>query len=206
MSAGFGVKYAPVQGQGQTVVSDFSPGMAVHVVRVRVDEETGRVVPLNYFAIQDVGTAINPASVEGQMEGAAIQAVGWGLFEGIAWDEQGTPTTASLMDYAIPKASQAPPLATVLVNVPAEQGPYGAKGVGEPPVYPRRCGTGERRIPGVRRTSQAAADDLRPSPRRDGGDAESVEERHPRGPLVDGHTESVTATQGELNRHSQALG
>jgi CO/xanthine dehydrogenase Mo-binding subunit len=136
MSAGFGVKYAPVQGRGQTVVSDFSPGMAVHVVRVRVDEETGRVVPLNYVAIQDVGTAINPAAVEGQMEGAAVQAVGWGLFERIAWDEQGTPTTASLMDYAIPKASQAPPLGTVLVNVPAEQGPYGAKGVGEPPVIP----------------------------------------------------------------------
>jgi CO/xanthine dehydrogenase Mo-binding subunit len=157
MSAAFGVKYAPVQGRGQTVVSDFSPGMAVHVVRVRVDEETGRVVPLNYVAIQDVGTAINPAAVEGQMEGAAVQAVGWGLFEGIAWDEQGTPTTASLMDYAIPKASQAPPLSTVLVNVPAEQGPYGAKGVGEPPVIPgaaalanaifEACGARVRQLP-----------------------------------------------------------
>jgi CO/xanthine dehydrogenase Mo-binding subunit len=145
MSAAFGVKYAPVQGRGQTVV------------RVRVDEETGRVVPLNYVAIQDVGTAINPAAVEGQMEGAAVQAVGWGLFEGIAWDEQGTPTTASLMDYAIPKASQAPPLSTVLVNVPAEQGPYGAKGVGEPPVIPgaaalanaifEACGARVRQLP-----------------------------------------------------------
>jgi CO/xanthine dehydrogenase Mo-binding subunit len=70
------------------------------------------------------------------LEGGAVQAVGWGLFEGIAWDEQGTPTTASLMDYAIPKASQAPNLGTVLVHVPSEQGPYGAKGVGEPPVIP----------------------------------------------------------------------
>jgi CO/xanthine dehydrogenase Mo-binding subunit len=136
MSAAFGVKYAPVQGHGQTVVTDFSPGMAVHVVRVHVDEETGRVVPLNYVAIQDVGTAINPAAVEGQLEGGAVQAVGWGLFEGIAWDEQGTPTTASLMDYAIPKATQSPSLGTVLVHVPSEQGPYGAKGVGEPPVIP----------------------------------------------------------------------
>jgi CO/xanthine dehydrogenase Mo-binding subunit len=136
MSAAFGVKYAPVQGQGQTVVTDFSPGMAVHVVRVHVDEETGRVVPLNYVAIQDVGTAINPAAVEGQLEGGAVQAVGWGLFEGIAWDDQGTPTTASLMDYAIPKATQSPSLGTVLVHVPSEQGPYGAKGVGEPPVIP----------------------------------------------------------------------
>jgi CO/xanthine dehydrogenase Mo-binding subunit len=136
MSAGFGVKYAPVQGHGQTVVTDFSPGMAVHVVRVRVDQDTGRVIPLNYVAIQDVGQAINPAAVEGQMEGAAVQAVGWGLFESIVWDDQGTPTTASLMDYAIPKASQAPSLSTVMIHVPSEQGPYGAKGVGEPPVIP----------------------------------------------------------------------
>jgi len=136
MSASFGAKYAPVQGNGRTVISDFSPGMAVHVVRVRVDEETGRVIPLSYTAIQDVGTAINPATVEGQMEGAAVQAVGWGLFERILWDEQGTPTTATLMDYAIPKASQSPSLDTVLVQVPAEEGPFGAKGVGKPPVIP----------------------------------------------------------------------
>jgi CO/xanthine dehydrogenase Mo-binding subunit len=70
------------------------------------------------------------------MEGAAVQAVGWGLFESIVWDDQGTPTTASLMDYAIPKASQAPSLSTVMIHVPSEQGPYGAKGVGEPPVIP----------------------------------------------------------------------
>jgi CO/xanthine dehydrogenase Mo-binding subunit len=142
MSASFGAKYAPVQGNGRTVISDFSPGMAVHVVRVRVDEETGRVVPLSYTAIQDVGTAINPATVEGQMEGAAIQAVGWGLFERILWDEQGTPTTASLMDYAIPKASQSPQLDTVLVQVPSEEGPFGAKGVGEPPVIPGAAALG----------------------------------------------------------------
>jgi hypothetical protein len=55
------------------VVSDFSPGMAVHVVRIRVDEDTGRVVPLNYVAVQDVGTAINPATVDGQMEWSALR-------------------------------------------------------------------------------------------------------------------------------------
>jgi len=136
MSAAFGAKYPPVQGSGRTFISDFSPSMAVHIVRVRVDEETGRVVPLSYTSIQDVGTAINPATVEGQLEGGAVQAVGWGLFERIMWDEQGTPTTASLMDYAIPKASQSPQLDTVLVHVPSEEGPFGAKGVGEPPVIP----------------------------------------------------------------------
>ncbi|MGI9145735.1 MAG: xanthine dehydrogenase family protein molybdopterin-binding subunit [Chloroflexota bacterium] len=142
MSASFGAKYAPVQGSGRTVISDFSPGMAVHVARVRVDEETGRVTPLSYTAIQDVGTAINPATVEGQLEGGAVQAVGWGLFERILWDEQGTPTTSSLMDYAIPKASQSPQLGTVLVHVPSEEGPFGAKGVGEPPVIPGAAALG----------------------------------------------------------------
>jgi CO/xanthine dehydrogenase Mo-binding subunit len=108
----------------------------VNVARVRVDPETGRVEPLRFIAIQDVGRAINPATVEGQMQGGAVQATGWGLYERILWDEQGTPLTASLMDYAIPKASQSPDLDTRLVEVPSKLGPFGAKGVGEPPVIP----------------------------------------------------------------------
>ena len=63
--------YTPVLGRGQTVVSDHSPGMAVHIARVRVDPDTGRAVPVRYVAIQDVGTAINPALVEAQMHGGA---------------------------------------------------------------------------------------------------------------------------------------
>ena len=131
-----GRKYVPVLGRGQTVVSDHSPGMAVHVARVRVDPESGRLTPLRYVAIQDVGRAINPAAVEAQMHGGAVQGVGWGLFERIEFDEQGTPVTASLMDYTLPKASQSPSLEAVLVEIPSELGPFGAKGVGEPPVIP----------------------------------------------------------------------
>jgi CO/xanthine dehydrogenase Mo-binding subunit len=131
-----GRKYVPVLGRGQTVVSDHSPGMAVHVARVRVDPESGRVEPLRYVAIQDVGRAINPAAVEAQMHGGAVQGVGWGLFERIEFDAQGTPITASLMDYTLPKASQSPSLEAVLVEIPSELGPFGAKGVGEPPVIP----------------------------------------------------------------------
>ena len=136
VSASFGARHAPVLGRGQTVVTDFSPGMAVHIARVRVDPDTGRVQPLRFISIQDVGRAINPATVESQMHGGAVQAVGWGLYERMLWDEQGTPLTASLMDYAIPKASQSPGLETRLVEVPSVSGPYGAKGVGEPPVIP----------------------------------------------------------------------
>jgi CO/xanthine dehydrogenase Mo-binding subunit len=136
LSGAFGAKYEPVLGRGQAAVVDRSPGMGVHVVRVRVDRETGRVEPLRYIVVQDVGRAINPASVEAQLQGGAIQGVGWGLLEAMVFDDQGAPITASLMDYAIPKATQTPSLDTLLVEVPSKVGPFGAKGVGEPPVIP----------------------------------------------------------------------
>jgi CO/xanthine dehydrogenase Mo-binding subunit len=136
LSGSFGAKYEPVLGRGQAAVVDRSPGMGVHVVRVRVDPETGRVEPLRYVVVQDVGRAINPATVEAQLHGGAIQGVGWGLLEEMVFDDQGSPVTASLMDYTIPKATQTPEVGTVLVEVPSRIGPFGAKGVGEPPVIP----------------------------------------------------------------------
>jgi CO/xanthine dehydrogenase Mo-binding subunit len=129
-------KHAPVLGRGQTVVDDHSPGMAVHIARVRIDPDTGKATPVRYIAVQDVGTAINPALVEAQMHGGAVQGVGWGLYEQIVFDEQGTPITGSFMDYTLPKASQSPELDALLVEVPSILGPFGAKGVGEPPVIP----------------------------------------------------------------------
>lgn len=129
-------RHAPVLGRGQTVVADHSPGMAVHIARVRVDPDTGKVIPVRYVAIQDVGTVINPALVEAQMHGGAVQGVGWGLYEQILFDDQGTPITASFMDYTLPKATQSPSIETVMVEVPSALGPFGAKGVGEPPVIP----------------------------------------------------------------------
>jgi CO/xanthine dehydrogenase Mo-binding subunit len=129
-------QFVPVLGRGQTVVADHSPGMAVHIARVRVDPDTGKVVPLHYVAIQDVGTAINPALLEDQMHGGAVQGVGWGLYEQIVFDEQGTPITGSFMDYTVPKASQSPDVEAVMVEVPSILGPFGAKGAGEPPVIP----------------------------------------------------------------------
>jgi CO/xanthine dehydrogenase Mo-binding subunit len=110
--------------------------MGVHVCRVRVDAETGRVEPVRYVVVQDVGRAINPAAVAGQMMGGALQGLSWGLLEGLAWDATGTPLTGSLMDYVIPRARQAPELATEIVEVPSRFGPFGAKGVGEPPIVP----------------------------------------------------------------------
>jgi CO/xanthine dehydrogenase Mo-binding subunit len=136
LSASFGAKYEPVLGKGEAAITQRSPGTGVHVARVRVDPETGRVEPLRYIVVQDVGKAINPATVEEQIHGGGAQGVGWAVYEEIVHDESGTPITASFMDYTVPKASQMPELEAVLVEVPSAIGPYGAKPVGEPPVIP----------------------------------------------------------------------
>lgn len=101
LSGSFAARYEPVYGRGQSAVTDRAPGFAVHIARVQVDPDTGHVQPLRHVSIQDVGRAINPASVEAQIQGGTVQAVGWGLFERMEFDTQGTPITASLMDYVI---------------------------------------------------------------------------------------------------------
>jgi len=136
LSAAFGAKYEPVLGKGESAITQRSPGTGVHVARVRVDPETGRVEPIRYVVVQDVGKAINPATVEEQIHGGGAQGVGWAVYEEIVHDDSGTPITASLMDYTVAKASQLPELEAVLVEVPSLIGPYGAKPVGEPPVIP----------------------------------------------------------------------
>jgi len=136
LSASFGAKYEPVLGKGESAITQRSPGTGVHVARVRVDPETGRVQPIRYIVVQDVGKAINPATVEEQIHGGGAQGVGWAIYEEIVHDASGTPMTASFMDYTVAKASQTPELEAVLVEVPSAIGPYGAKPVGEPPVIP----------------------------------------------------------------------
>src|SRR5499427_5536788 len=136
LSASFGARHEPVVGKGESAVTERSPGTGVHICRVRVDPETGRVEPVRYVVVQDVGRAINPATVEEQIHGGGAQGVGWAVYEEIIHDDSGTPITASFMDYTVPKARQIPELEAVLVEVPSPIGPYGAKPVGEPPVIP----------------------------------------------------------------------
>jgi CO/xanthine dehydrogenase Mo-binding subunit len=136
LSASFGAKHEPVVGKGESAITQRSPGTGVHIARVRVDPETGRVEPVRYIVVQDVGRAINPATVEEQIHGGGAQGVGWAVYEEIVHDESGTPITSSFMDYTVPKARQIPELEAVLVEVPSPIGPYGAKPVGEPPVIP----------------------------------------------------------------------
>jgi CO/xanthine dehydrogenase Mo-binding subunit len=128
--------FTPVQGRGGSGITQSAPGFAAHLAEVSVDDLTGTVKVERYVAVQDVGFAINPAAVEGQIQGGVAQGIGWALYEGMPYDEDGQPRASSLMDYALPRAAMIPPIETVLVEVGSDAGPYGAKGVGEPPAIP----------------------------------------------------------------------
>jgi CO/xanthine dehydrogenase Mo-binding subunit len=134
MSMEFGAKYEPVFGRGSVATVARAPGFAVHLAEVEVEPDTGQVRVVDQIVVQDVGRALNPAAIEGQIAGAVAQGVGWALAERMAYDESGRLQSATLMDYALPKVYDVPEIEPQLVEVPAEQGPFGAKGVGEPPV------------------------------------------------------------------------
>jgi len=129
----FGSPHPPVEGHGR-VSQPQAPQAAAHLCRVRVDRETGAVRVIEHVVAQDVGRALNPALVEGQMRGGAAQGIGWALLEELCHDEQGQLQTGTLVDYGIPSAGMVPPIQTEIVEVPTPEGPYGAKGVGEAPV------------------------------------------------------------------------
>jgi len=110
---------------------------ATHGVVVEVDLETGVVDVETLVASHDVGQAVNPALVEGQIEGGAVMGLGHTLMEEVSLDDQGQILNASLMDYHIPRTFDAPEIDVHLVESAAdEDGPYGAKGVGESALIP----------------------------------------------------------------------
>jgi len=147
-------KYPPVQGQGSSSITERAPGIAAHLARVHVDPETHRPSVVGYVAVQDVGRAVNPAVVEEQIHGGVAQGIGWALYEGIVLDEDGRVMTGSLLDYALPTADKVPAIETVLLEVPSRSGPFGVRGVGEPPVIPGAAAIGNaiRDATGVRLT------------------------------------------------------
>ncbi len=109
---------------------------ATHVVDVEVDRETGKVDILRYTAVQDAGTAIHPSYVEGQMQGGVVQGIGWGLNEEYIYNDEGSMTNASFLDYRMPTTLDLPMIETIIVEVPNESHPYGVRGVGEVPIVP----------------------------------------------------------------------
>ncbi len=130
----FGGRYEPIEGHGGSAQVSSAPSVAGHLAHVRVDRETGDVEVLRLVVAQDVGRALNPSLVEGQMRGGVAQGLGWALLEEIVHDEDGRLQTGSFLDYAVPVAERVPEIETLIVEVPAPDGPYGAKGIGEAPV------------------------------------------------------------------------
>jgi CO/xanthine dehydrogenase Mo-binding subunit len=111
-------------------------GFATHIVDVEVDPETGKVTILRYTAVQDVGRAVHPGYVEGQMQGGVVQGIGWGLNEEYAYNDRGEMTNASFLDYRMPTSLDLPMIDTVMIEVPNPGHPYGVRGVGEVPIVP----------------------------------------------------------------------
>lgn len=109
---------------------------ATHIVDVEVDRETGKVTILRYTAVQDVGTAIYPPYVEGQMQGGVVQGIGWALNEEYFYNEAGELMNSSFLDYRMPTSLDLPMIETIIVEVPNPGHPYGVRGVGEVPIVP----------------------------------------------------------------------
>jgi len=126
----------PITGKASINAQGAGPGYATHICDVEVDEETGHVTILRYTAIQDVGKAIHPSYVEGQLQGGAVQGIGWALNEEYVYDKNGRLDNPGFLDYRVPVASDLPMIETILVEVPNPRHPFGAKGVGEAPIVP----------------------------------------------------------------------
>jgi CO/xanthine dehydrogenase Mo-binding subunit len=136
LSDAFDSPHPPVEGHASTAHTVRAPSVAGHLAHVRVDDGTGKVEVLGYAVVQDVGRALDPALVEGQMTGAAAQSIGRSLCEELVHDDRGQLLTGSFMDYAMPGSTMVPTIETLIVEVPAPEGPYGARGIGEAPVVP----------------------------------------------------------------------
>ncbi len=125
-----------VQGKADVTPEGVGPTFACHIVDVEVDPDTAKVQVLRYTAIQDVGTAIHPDYVEGQIQGGAVQGIGMALTEEYVYDDEGRMRNASLLDYRMPTTLDVPQIETILVEEPNPGHPYGVRGVGEVPIVP----------------------------------------------------------------------
>ena len=114
----------------------FIPGTAAHLVDVEVDPDTGKVDILRYTIFQDVGKAVHPDYVEGQMQGAAVQGIGMALNEEYFYDAEGRLKNASLLDYRLPTSLDVPMLETVVLESPNPAHPFGVRGCGEISIAP----------------------------------------------------------------------
>ena len=129
-------KVEPVLGASHPAFSQQAPAFCAELARIEVDPDTGDVKLHDFVVVQDVGKAINPLAVEGQMQGGSVQSLGIALTEGLMYDDSGRLMNPSLLDYRKLTAADLPDIETIIVEVPSPAGPFGARGVGEPPIVP----------------------------------------------------------------------
>ena len=143
-----------ILGRGVSTKLPLGVEAGAHVCDVEVDPETGQVTILRYTAFQDVGRALNPVAVEGQIEGSVSQGLGWALTEGFDYAADGRLRNSSLLDYRMPTALDLPQIDCVLIETPVPNVPYGVRGVAEMPIVPVAAAVGNaiRRAIGVRMT------------------------------------------------------
>ena len=111
--------------------ANFTFPNSAHIAQVEIDRETGEVTLQRYVAVDDVGNVINPMIVEGQIQGGIVQGVGQALWENGVYDENGQLLSGSMLDYAIPRADNFPPIETGRTITPSQFNPLGVKGAGE---------------------------------------------------------------------------
>ncbi|MFN7916854.1 MAG: xanthine dehydrogenase family protein molybdopterin-binding subunit [Vicinamibacterales bacterium] len=126
----------PIIGRASVNPPMAGPAFAAHICDLQVDKDTGCSRVVRYTTVQDVGKAIHPSYVEGQMQGGASQGIGWALNEEYIYNAQGVMENAGFLDYRMPVASDLPMIDTILVEVPTPGHPYGVRGVGEVPIVP----------------------------------------------------------------------
>jgi CO/xanthine dehydrogenase Mo-binding subunit len=126
----------PIAGHYEFNADGAGVSFGVHLVDVEVDRETGGTKVLRYTVFQDAGKAVHPSYVEGQMQGGAVQGIGWALNEEYIYGEDGRLQNPGFLDYRIPVASDLPKIDTVILEIPNPGHPYGVRGVGETPIVP----------------------------------------------------------------------
>jgi CO/xanthine dehydrogenase Mo-binding subunit len=129
-------KVQPVLGISHPAFSVQAPAFCAQLAKIEVDPETGEVTLHDFVVVQDVGKAINPLAIEGQMQGGAVQSLGMALTEALLYDDKGRLTNPSLLDYRKLTSADLPNIETIIVEKPSPHGPFGARGVGEPPIVP----------------------------------------------------------------------
>ena len=126
----------PITGSAGVNPGGAGPCIGTHIVDVEVDPDTGKITVLRYTAVQDVGKAVHPDYAAGQIQGGAVQGIGWALNEEYFFNDQGNMVNSTFLDYRMPVSLDLPMIDTVIVEIANPAHPYGVRGIGEVPIVP----------------------------------------------------------------------